>query len=182
MTFETGTDLDMANVYIQNRVSSALPKLPQEVQRMGVIVKKKSTDANLFLGFYSPDGSYDDLDLANYVVMNVKDELSRVPGVGEVFIYGAGNYAIRLWLNPDKLQARGLVADDVVQAVSDQNMQVAAGQIGAPPAPKGQAYQFTVDAKGRLTSIEDFENIVLQTGEDGQVLRLKDVADRKSVV
>jgi len=176
VTFETGTDLDMANVYIQNRVSSALPKLPQEVQRMGVLVKKKSTDANLFLGFYSPDGSYDDLDLANYVVMNVKDELSRVPGVGEVFIYGAGNYAIRLWLNPDKLQARGLVADDVVQAVSDQNMQVAAGQIGAPPAPIGQAYQFTVDAKGRLTSIEDFENIVLQTGEDGQVLRLKDVA------
>ncbi len=176
VTFETGTDLDMANVYIQNRVASAIPKLPQEVQRMGVIVKKKSTDANLFLGFYSPDGSYNDLDLANYVVMNVKDELSRVPGVGEVFIYGAGNYAIRIWLNPDKLQARGLVADDVVQAVSEQNMQVAAGQIGAPPAPKGQAHQFTINAKGRLTSIEDFENIVIQTGEDGQVLRLKDVA------
>ncbi|MEN7972336.1 MAG: multidrug efflux RND transporter permease subunit [Verrucomicrobiota bacterium] len=176
ITFETGTDLDMANVLVQNRVATATPKLPQEVQRMGVTVRKKSTDANLFLGFYSPDESYNSLELANYVTIRIKDEIARVPGVGDAFVYGVGDFSMRLWLDPIKLRARGLVADDVVNAVREQNVQVAAGQIGEPPVPEGQAYQYTLSVKGRLAEIEEFENIVVRTDAAGKVLRVGDVA------
>lgn len=176
VTFETGTDLDMANVLVQNRVAKAIPQLPQEVQRLGVKTQKKSTDANLYIGFYSEDGRYDDIYLANYVALRVKDEIARVPGVGEVQAFGAGDYSMRVWLDPEKMKARGLTADDVVNAVREQNLQVAAGQIGEPPIPEGQAYQMTMNVRGRLLEADEFEQIVLRTGEDGRMLRIGDVA------
>jgi HAE1 family hydrophobic/amphiphilic exporter-1 len=176
VTFETGTDLDMANVLTQNRVSTAIPKLPQEVQRLGVTVKKKSTDANLYVGFISSDEAHTALYLSNFVNLNVKDEIARVPGVGEVMSFGVGDYSMRIWLNPEKLKARGLTADDVLQAVREQNLQVAAGKIGEPPATLGQALQLTVNVRGRLVDTEEFGEIVVRTGDDGGLLRVRDVA------
>jgi HAE1 family hydrophobic/amphiphilic exporter-1 len=177
VTFATGTDLDMANVLVQNRVAKAIPQLPQEVQRIGVKTQKKSTDANLFIGFYSPDGTYDDLFLGNYVAMRVKDEIARVPGVGEVQAFGVGDYSMRIWLNPEKMKARGVTAEDVVAAVREQNLQVAAGQIGEPPVPEGQTLQMPINVKGRLLEADEFGAIVIRTGKDGRVLRIRDVAD-----
>jgi HAE1 family hydrophobic/amphiphilic exporter-1 len=179
VTFETGVDLDMANVLTQNRVSIATPQLPQEAQRMGITVQKKSTDANLYVSFYSPDNSLDDIFLANYVTLQVQDEVARVPGVGDVFVFGAGEYSMRIWLDPDKMKARGLSADDVVSAVSEQNVQVAAGQIGEPPVPEGQAYQMTINVAGRLSDEAEFGNIVIRTGDEGRLLRIRDVAEVK---
>ena len=176
VTFATGEDLDMANVLVQNRVAKAIPQLPQEVQRLGVKTQKKSTDANLYIGFSSPDDRYDDIFLANYVALRVKDEVARVPGVGEVQAFGAGDYSMRVWLDPEKMKARGLVADDIVKAVQSQNLQVAAGQVGEPPVPSGQAYQMSMRVKGRLLTQDEFGQIVLRTGEDGRVLRIADVA------
>jgi len=176
ITFETGVDLDMANVLTQNRVAKAIPQLPQEVQQMGVATQKKSTDANLYVGFYSPDNRYDDIYLANYVALRVQDEVARSPGVGEVQAFGAGDYSMRIWLDPDKMKARGLVADDVVNAVREQNLQVAAGQIGEPPVPDGQAYQMTMNVRGRLLEAKEFGEIVIRTGEDGRLLRIRDIA------
>ncbi len=176
VTFETGTDLDMANVLTQNRVSAAEPKLPEEVRRQGVLVKKKSTDVNLFIGFFSPNGTYDDLFLSNYLSLRIKDEIARVPGVGEVKTFGVGDYSMRIWLDPDKLFSRGLTADDVVQAVREQNVQVPAGQIGEPPAPPGQAFQFTVNVQGRLVDPEEFGAIVIRADEEGRMIRVRDVA------
>jgi len=129
-----------------------------------------------YVGFYSPDGRYDDIFLANYVTLRVKDEIARVPGVGEVQSYGAGDYSMRIWMDPDKMKARGLVADDIVNAVREQNLQVAAGQIGEPPVPKGQAYQMTMNVQGRLLEAEEFSDIVIRTGKNGRVLRIRDVA------
>ena len=177
VTFATGADLDMANVLVQNRVAKAIPQLPQEVQRLGVKTQKKSTDANLYIGFSSPDDRYDDIFLANYVALRVKDEVARVNGVGEVQAFGAGDYSMRVWLDPEKMKARGLVADDIVNAVRQQNLQVAAGQVGEPPVPSGQAYQMSMRVKGRLLTQDEFGDIVLRTGKDGRVLRVKDVAD-----
>jgi HAE1 family hydrophobic/amphiphilic exporter-1 len=177
VTFATGEDLDMANVLVQNRVAKAIPQLPQEVQRLGVKTQKKSTDANLYIGFSSPDDRYDDIFLANYVALRVKDEVARVAGVGEVQAFGAGDYSMRVWLDPEKMKARGLVADDIVNAVQQQNLQVAAGQVGEPPVPSGQAYQMSMRVKGRLLTHDEFGDIVLRTGEDGRVLRIKDVAE-----
>jgi len=177
VTFATGTDLDMANVLVQNRVAKAIPQLPQEVQALGVKTQKKSTDANLYIGFYGEDGTqYDDIFLANYVTLRVKDEIARVPGVGEVFVYGAGDYSMRIWMNPEKMKARNLTADDVVAAIREQNMQVAAGQIGESPIPKGQAFQMSVNVKGRLLTAEEFSNIIIRTGKDGRLLRIRDIA------
>jgi len=176
VTFETGTDLDMANVLVQNRVSAATSKLPEEVRRMGVKVEKKMTSANLFIAFSSPDGSRDDFYLANYLNLYIKDEIARVNGVGKVQTFGVGEFSIRIWLDPDKLRAAGLTADEVVSAVAEQNRQVAAGQIGEPPVPPGQAYQFVINVKGRLTTEEEFGNIVIKTGADGRMIRVKDVA------
>ena len=177
VTFETGEDLDMANVLVQNRVAKAIPQLPQEVQRLGVKTQKKSTDANLYIGFSSPDDRYDDIFLANYVALRVKDEVARVSGVGEVQAFGAGDYSMRVWLDPEKMKARGLVADDIVKAVQSQNLQVAAGQVGEPPVPSGQAYQMSMRVKGRLLTQDEFGKIVLRTGDDGRVLRIEDVAE-----
>jgi len=176
VTFETGTDLDNANVLTQNRVSTAISKLPQEAQRMGVTVKKKSPDVILYVAFFSEDGRYDDLFLTNYVNLRVKDEIARVPGVGDLFVFGASDFSMRIWLDPQKLKARGLIADDVVQAVREQNVQVPAGQIGQSPAPPDQAFQLPVNVRGRLVDPEEFGRIVIRTGEDGRMIRVRDVA------
>jgi len=176
VTFESGTDLDTANVLTQNRVSAALSQLPQEAQRLGVTVKKKSSDANLYIALYSPDNRYSDLFLANYMNLRVVDEIARAPGVGDVNTFGVGDYSMRIWLDPDKMKSRNISPTDVIQAVQDQNVQVTAGQVGEPPAPKGLAYNMTVTVQGRLASPEEFGDIVLRTGADGQMLRLKDIA------
>ncbi|RKX35242.1 MAG: hydrophobe/amphiphile efflux-1 family RND transporter [Verrucomicrobia bacterium] len=176
ITFETGTDLDMANVLVQNRVSTATPKLPEEVRRMGVKVEKQMSTANLFLAFSSPDGTRDDFFLSNYLNQSVKDEIARVDGVGKVQAFGVGEFSIRIWLDPEKLISLKMSAEEVVNAVREQNVQVAAGQIGEPPVPEGQAYQFVINVKGRLATEEEFGHIVVRTGEDGRVVRLRDVA------
>ena len=176
VTFETGTDLDTANVLTQNRVNAAMSGLPQDVQRIGVRVKKRSTSTAAFIGFTSPDDRYDELFLANFVNLQVRDELARVAGVGEVKVFGVGHYSMRIWLDPEKLRARNVVAEDVIQAVRDQNVQVAAGQIGAPPIEMGQTFQYTVTVKGQLLDPAEFEEIIIRTGAGGRVLRLQDVA------
>ncbi|QYY34364.1 multidrug efflux RND transporter permease subunit [Ruficoccus sp. ZRK36] len=177
VSFATGTDPDMSQVFVQNRVNKVMSQLPQEVQRLGVQVDKQMKDANLYLALTSPDGRYDDIFLANYVNLRIKDELARVAGVGKVQTFGAGNYSMRLWLDPDKMQVRRVTVDEVLQAVKEQNVQVAAGNIGEPPAPEGQQFQYTINVKGRLSDPQEFAAIILRTGEDGQVLRLGDVAD-----
>ncbi len=176
VTFETGTDLDMANVLVQNRVSVATAKLPEEVRRMGVNVQKQMSSANLFVAFSSPDESRDDFFLSNFLAREVKDVIARVDGVGKVQTFGVGEFSIRLWLDPDKMNAAGLTAEEIVTAVREQNQQVAAGQIGEPPVPSGQAYQFVINVKGRLATEEEFGAIVIRTGEGGRMIRLRDVA------
>ena len=150
VTFKIGTDLNFAQVLVQNRVSSALSQLPQSVQNQGVTVQKKSTSILLFVTLTSPDATYDSLYLSNYATINLKDELSRLPGVGNVTVFGAGQYSMRVWLDPNKLQARGLMPQDVIQAIQQQSQQVTAGQVGAPPTPPGQAFQYTLNVNGRL--------------------------------
>ncbi|RME71062.1 MAG: multidrug efflux RND transporter permease subunit [Verrucomicrobia bacterium] len=176
VTFATGTDLDMANVLVQNRVSIATAKLPEEVRRMGVNVEKRMSSANLFVAFSSPDGSRDDFFLSNFLNQSVKDEIARVDGVGKVQTFGVGEFSMRIWLDPERMRALKLSADEVIAAVREQNVQVAAGQIGEPPAPKGQAFQRVINVKGRLSSPEEFENIVVRSTADGRVVRLKEVA------
>ncbi len=176
VTFEVGVDMDMAAVLVQNRVAIAEPSLPEEVKRVGVITKKKSTSIVMMIAVHSPDGRYDELYLSNFAGLRLKDELSRLDGVGEVFSFGAGDYSMRLWLDPEKLKARGLTTNDVVRAVSEQNVQVAAGQVGAPPAPANQSFQYTVNTRGRLVEAEDFGNIIVKA-DGGRFTRVKDVAD-----
>ncbi len=176
VTFAVGTDIDMATVLVQNRVAMAEPKLPEEVKREGVTTKKKATAIVLMVNMISPDGRFDDIYLSNYINTRIKDVLTRVPGVGEVQVFGAKDFGMRIWLNPEKLKARGLTTTDVLEAVREQNVQVAAGQIGAPPSPPGQEFQYTVNALGRLSDVEQFENIILKVGADGRILRVRDVA------
>ena len=174
VTFELGTDMDIASVLVQNRVAIAEPQLPQEVRAQGITTKKRSTQILQFIALTSPDNDVDALYLSNYA-LTIKDELSRIDGVGDVTVFGAGDYSMRIWLDPRKLKQRGLTTDDVLNAVKEQNVQVAAGQIGAPPAPAGTAFQFSVNAKGRLTTVEEFENIIIRTGNDGRTLTVGDV-------
>jgi len=175
VTFKIGTDLNFAQVLVQNRVSSALSQLPQSVQNQGVTVQKKSTSILLFVTLTSPDAKYDSLFLSNYATINLKDELSRLPGVGNVTVFGAGQYSMRIWLDPNKLQARGLMPQDVIQAIQQQSQQVTAGQVGAPPTPPGQAFQYTLNVNGRLSDTGQFENIIVKTGSNGDVTRVRDV-------
>ena len=175
VTFKIGTDLNFAQVLVQNRVSSALSQLPQAVQNQGVTVQKKSTSILLFVTLTSPDAKYDSLFLSNYATINLRDELSRLPGVGNVTVFGAGQYSMRVWLDPNKLQARGLMPQDVIQAVQQQSQQVTAGQVGSPPTPPGQAFQYTLNIKGRLTEAGQFEDIIVKTGNSAEVTRLRDV-------
>ncbi len=175
VTFKIGTDLNFAQVLVQNRVSSALAQLPQSVQNQGVTVQKKSTSILLFVTLTSPDAKYDSLYLSNYATLNLKDELSRLPGVGNVTVFGAGQYSMRVWLDPNKLQARALMPQDVVQAIQQQSQQVTAGQVGMPPTPPGQAFQITLNVNGRLDDAKQFENIIVKTGSNGDVTRVRDV-------
>ncbi|MGC3971803.1 MAG: multidrug efflux RND transporter permease subunit [Pirellulales bacterium] len=176
VTFEIGTDLDDAQVLVQNRVALAEALLPEEVKRQGVTVRKQSTNIIQILALTSPDDKYDNLFLSNFATLRVRDELSRVPGVGDVTVFGTGNYSMRVWLDPEKLKARNLTTQEVVAAVQEQNVQVAAGRIGQPPSPDDQAFQYTVTVLGRLTDVEQFENIIVKTGEGGRNTFLKDVA------
>ncbi|MBR0567089.1 efflux RND transporter permease subunit [Azoarcus sp. L1K30] len=174
--FRLGVDPDHAQQLVQNRVSQALPRLPEDVQRLGVTTVKSSPTLTLVVHLVSPDNRYDATYLRNYAVLNVKDRLARIPGVGEVSIWGAGNYAMRVWLDPHKVAQRGLTASDVVRAIREQNVQVAAGVIGASPTLPGVPLQFSVNARGRLSTETEFRDIVLKTAADGGVTRLSDVA------
>ena len=176
VTFEVGTDLDMANILVQNRVTLAEPKLPEEVKREGVNTKKKSPSIILIASLFSPDGRFDELYMSNYVTLNIRDTLSRIPGVGDVAIYPESDYSMRVWLDPNQLKARNLTTTEVIAAIREQNVQVAAGQIGQPPAPEGQNFQYTINVLGRLTDIEQFEEIIIKTGADNRITRLRDIA------
>ena len=180
VTFEVGTNLDMAQVLVQNRVSIAQPLLPDDVKRQGVTVMKQSTAFIMFIALTSPDSTFDDLFLSNYATLNIRDELSRIDGVGNVQVFGSSNYSMRVWMDPEKLKARNLTTDEVVSAIQEQNIQVAAGQVGQSPAPKGQDFQFTINTLGRLTNVDEFRNIIIKTVPDPQlgarITRIKDVA------
>jgi hydrophobic/amphiphilic exporter-1 (mainly G- bacteria), HAE1 family len=176
VTFRIGMDINFAQVLVQNRVSSALAQLPQAVQAQGVTVQQKSTAILMFVTLTSPDARYDSLFLANYATINLKDQLARLPGVGNVLVFGAGQYSMRVWLDPNKLQARALTTEDVVNALKGQNQQVAAGQLGMPPSPSTQPFQLTLDVAGRLDEVAQFESIVVKTASDGQMTHLRDVA------
>ncbi|HEX6827813.1 MAG TPA: efflux RND transporter permease subunit, partial [Burkholderiales bacterium] len=176
VTFKLGTDVDKAQVLVQNRVSQALPRLPEEVRRLGVTTVKSSPDLTMVVHLLSPDERYDMVYLRNYAVLNVKDRLARIPGVGQVMIFGAGDYAMRVWLDPQKVAARSMTATDVVRAIREQNLQVAAGTVGGSPAVPGVDFQLSINAAGRLTTEEQFGDIIIKTGADGSLTRLKDVA------
>ncbi len=175
VTFNIGTDLNFAQVLVQNRVSSALSSLPQAVQAQGVVVQKKSTSILQIVTLTSPSGQYDSLYLANYATINLKDDLSRLPGVGNVSVFGAGQYAMRVWLDPDKMKARSLNVQDVINALQQQNSQVTAGQIGAPPAPNSVGFQYTLNVEGRLDDVSQFANVIVKTGTNGEITRVRDI-------
>jgi HAE1 family hydrophobic/amphiphilic exporter-1/multidrug efflux pump len=174
-TFKVGTDIDIAQVDVQNRVARADRALPAEVKAFGITVQKASPDMLIVLSLYSPDNAYDDLFLSNYASLNLFDPIARIYGVGNIAIVGEREYAMRLWVRPDRLAALGLTARDVAQAVQDQNVQAPAGQVGQPPAKAGVDFQYTVDVKGRLTDKEEFDNIIIRTLPDGSVLRVRDI-------
>ncbi|MEZ5521119.1 MAG: multidrug efflux RND transporter permease subunit [Dokdonella sp.] len=176
VTFRPGTDPDQAQVNVQNRVSQALSRLPEDVRRQGVITQKRASDLTLVVHLTSPTGKYDTLYLRNYALLHVRDELSRIPGVGDALLFGAGDYAMRVWINPGEAAARGLTAGDIVSAIREQNLQVSAGQLGAPPTQGGSDFLVSINAKGRLEGEAEFGEIVIKTGADGQVTRLSDVA------
>jgi multidrug efflux pump len=176
VTFALGTDLDKAQVLVQNRVNRTLPKLPEVTQRLGVVTEKATPDLTMVVHLVSPDHRYDMLYLANYANLHVRDELARIEGVGEARVFGAGEYAMRIWLDPEKVAALNLTASDVVRKIREQNVQVAAGQLGAPPEANAADFQLLIDTQGRLVDEEEFENIVVKTGDHGQITRLGDVA------
>ncbi len=176
ITFTQGVDPDLAQVQVQNRVARALPRLPAETQRLGVTTEKTSPDMLMVVHLVSPGEKRDPLFLSNYALLQVRDELSRTAGVGSVRIFGAGEYSMRVWLDPQKLAARSLTASDVVRAIREQNVQVAAGSLGQPPGDGSSAFQVSVLTQGRLSDEEQFRDIVIKTGANGQVTRLKDVA------
>src|SRR3954470_1995885 len=189
VTFQVGTDLDRAQVLVQNRVAIAVPRLPQEVQRQGVNTKKQSTNFIMAVALTAPEGRYDDLFLSNFATLRVKDVLGRIAGVGEIQVFGSSNYGMRIWMDPEKLKARNLTTEDVLAAVREQNVQVAAGQVGQYPSPADQAFQYNVTTLGRLSDPEEFGAIILKaddsratmTSESGagsaaRLTRVRDVA------
>jgi HAE1 family hydrophobic/amphiphilic exporter-1 len=175
VTFETGTNLDIASVLVQNRVAIAMAKLPEEVKRIGVTTKKKSTNFAMMINLVSKDGRYDDIFLSNYATLHIRDELSRINGAGDVTVLGAGEYSMRIWLDPEKMRARNLTTNDLASALQEQNVQVAAGTIGLPPAPKDQSFQYSVSVMGRLEDVQQFENIIVKTDKGGRFTRIKDI-------
>ena len=175
VTFALGTDLDNAQVQVQNRVAQALPRLPAEVQRIGVVTEKSTPDFIMVVHLVSPDERYDMLYLSNFAHLRVKDELARIPGVGSAQVFGAGEFSMRVWLDPDRLASRRLTTSDVIRAIREQNIQVAAGVLGAPPAPVDTTFQLSVNTRGRLTTEEEFADIVVRATPDGQITRVRDV-------
>lgn len=175
VTFAIGTDVDLAQTHLQSRVDRALPRLPQEVQRLGVVTQKSSPDLTMVVHLTSPNNTYDMLYLSNYAHMNVKDELASIEGVGDVQLFGAGEYSMRIWLDPEKVAALNLSAMDVVNAIREQNQQAAAGSLGAQPTGSSD-FQLLINVQGRLTSEQEFNDIIIKVGEQGEITRLKDVA------
>ena len=175
VTFKIGTNVEQAETQVQNRVQRALPRLPEEVRQIGVTTLKTSPTVTMVVHLISPDNRYDDLYLRNYAVLNIKDQLARLPGMGEVTMFGSGDYAMRIWLDPQKVAARSLSASDVVAAIREQNVQVAAGVIGQGPS-KDADFQLTVNTQGRLKTVEEFGNIIVKTSADGATTLLKDIA------
>ena len=176
VTFASGTDIDLASVQVQNRVAIALPRLPEAVRELGVATAKASPNLTMVVHVTSPEGRYDGFYLSNYATLNVKDEIARLPGVGQALIFGAGDYSMRIWLDPEKVASRDLTAGDIINAIREQNIQVSAGIIGGPPQSDWGFTQYSLSAQGRLRTVEEFENIVLKTGEPGAVTTLGDVA------
>lgn len=176
LTFKLGTDLNIAQVLVQNRVAIALPKLPEEVRRIGVTTTKRSTDLTMVAHLVSPDNSRDELYIGNYAFLQVKDQLARISGVGEVTVFGARDYSMRIWLDPEKVAARNMTAGDIVRAIREQNLQVAAGIIGQPPVPAGNDFQLTISTQGRLLDEQQFGEVIIKQGAQGQVTRVRDVA------
>jgi hydrophobe/amphiphile efflux-1 (HAE1) family protein len=175
VTFEIGTDIDKAQVLVQNRVAAAEPRLPEEVRRNGITVNKRAPDLLLVVHLVSPDNTYDQVYISNYAILNVIDELARIPGVGDVAIFGEREYSMRIWLDPERIALRGMTADEVLAALRAQNLQVAGGALGQPPQQDMGAFQLSLQLKGRLLEPSEFDNIVLKTGQDGRVVRVKDV-------
>jgi multidrug efflux pump len=175
VTFALGTDLDNAQVQVQNRVSQALPRLPEEVQRLGVTTQKSSPDLTMVVHLISPDNRYDMLYLSNYARLHIKDQLARLDGVGDVQIFGAGEYSMRVWLDPERLASRQLTTGDVVHAIQEQNITVAAGALNAPPGPTNAAFQLNINTQGRLINEDDFANIIVRKDADGSFVHLRDV-------
>jgi len=176
VTFKVGTNLNMAQVLVQNRVALATPQLPDVVKQTGVTVKKQSPDFLLIVNLFSPDKRYDQLYLSNYALIYVRDELARLEGVGEALVLGQQDYSMRVWLDPEQLSSRNLTAGDVLKALREQNVQVAAGQVGQQPAAKGLAFQYTMTTLGRLSDPEQFADVIIKSGPLGQITRLRDVA------
>jgi multidrug efflux pump len=176
VTFALGTNLDDAQVQVQNRVAQALPRLPEEVQRLGVTTQKSSPDLTMVVHLISPDQRYDMLYLSNYARLHIKDQLARLDGVGDVQVFGAGEYSMRVWMNPDRMAQRGLTTGDVARAIREQNVEVAAGALNAPPGRGNAAFQLNINTRGRLITEDDFLNIVVRTDKSGAVTHLRDVA------
>lgn len=176
ITFEVGTDPDIASVNVQNRVAQAMSSLPSEVTSYGVVTQKASTNMLLLVTLTSPNGTYDSLFLSNYASINLKDALARVQGVGKADVMTDLEYAMRIWMDPDKMAALSIAPSDVIAAIQEQNLEASAGSIGAPPVPEGQTFQYTIKTQGRLTSAEEFGEIVIRTGEAGSIVRIKDIA------
>ena len=176
VTFKIGTDLDKAQVAVQNRVNQALPRLPEEVRRLGISTLKSSPDLTMVVHLFSPNGRYDDIYVRNYATMNVKDQLARIPGVGQVQVFGSGDYSMRIWLNPDKIASLNMTPADIVRAIQSQNAQVAAGSIGNQPVSKDVPVQLQITTKGRLVTEEEFAKIIVKTGPNGETVELRDIA------
>lgn len=175
ITFELGTNLDEAQVLVQNRVAIAEPRLPEEVRRLGITTRKNSPDLMLVVNLYSPDNTYDQLYIANYAVLQIRDILARIDGVGDILLFGASEYSMRIWLDPDRIAALNLTAGDVLQALRGQNIQVASGILNQPPMPQQNNFEVSVQTQGRLIDAEQFENIVVKSGDGGRIVRLRDV-------
>ncbi|MCA1853048.1 MAG: efflux RND transporter permease subunit, partial [Beggiatoa sp.] len=176
VTFKPDTDADLAQVQVQNRVNQALARLPEDVRRLGVTTEKQSPNITMVVHLLSPSRKYDTLYLRNFATLRVKDELARIDGVGQALIFGGGDYSMRIWLDPDQVAARAMTAGDIVRAIREQNVQVSAGAIGAPPQPGARDFTLSIHAEGRLVTEEQFGDIVLKTGTNGQITRLRDVA------
>ncbi len=175
ITFELGTNLDEAQVLVQNRVAVAEPRLPEPVRRLGVVTRKNSPDLMMVINMFSPDGTYDQTYIGNYAVLQIRDQIRRIDGVGDVLLFGASEYSMRIWLDPDRIQNLGLTASEVIASLRAQNIQVASGIINQPPVPEQNAFELSVQTQGRLIEPEQFANVVVKSGVDGQIVRIKDI-------